>query len=1376
MAKKKKYKYSHGGPHDSNLAKVKKGLRYVESSDGAQMINPKSSATGLYGQLYGAEELQYMPYLQGIDRQSFASDTTLQNKLFEDRYYGNIPKVPGLKGNAEDLRIEYKSQLAKKGIPFNYTDDEISALSNLLGRQGTREYFGYVLRDGRSLADVFPKIYGPDAEAPNKTPEKYLESYRIGRDLKYGGQIRNYQNGGPTDPPTGLAATYDLQPAMDYNINRLNNPFFQNRLRKEYSNAHGIDLTDQQMSDLVSGGIDMINTGGNTATYTEEGMANTSSRAAGFMRGDYSFHPFLGKIPSPVLGQISLRPGLDEDATKSVAKHEVGHRYNAALGTPFSSSTHSPLIDQSIAYNQSFFNKPYTQGAYRIENTEEGEIGSNRSRYYRSPHEIKSYKLQLEDEMQNQGVWNPMKSEFDQSNLRSLLGNEKVLSGSTTNVMTQGLGLNSLAEAYKDVDPSGFNANPFRGGAPAVSFEGNKFIDAQVPLLDSKGIPLNSGVTASRDVIARKSVGSNVRDTHTILGGSKANPLTPDNAYEKNPDEYLYEGYSNLESNPYSSRSLGDFSVRDQKKYRGYASDIVKGSNKNFRNLFNKGMSYKDMKDKYFANAGNVVGLTQDINYLTGSESGNAYWNNEIKNNPEVQAAYERMSGINAETLDKYNVNYKEQQGEVRRVNPMANVSDQLSKRKYKKAVKQNARNIADFIKTGYKEQTGSSYKKDEKILMDAYNNVMKGYQQSSYRDMPALEGEIKDSYNKRKEFQGENWMDFVPDVDGVPAKDIGKNAIQFMNEVAMEDQSYNMAKYGGNMKKYKNGGDPPKKKPAQLQFDPTSMFNPYGDPTYSLEEYNTAITRDSTNLEEALSPGLIAQMFGMDEAILPSDYADKLGRKLLTNRVNRNILKPYSEKELQDINYRKYGGKAMFGGNPTSSVSPMMDKILQMSMEAMIPNNIKNNSESLSYANLRNVMPALHSSDRMENGGKSMDVDYEAEGGEVVIGNIAVNKAYNGGIARQYKGSNMFKLEGPSHADGGIGITMQTGGKAGMNYMRMGGNNETSYVFSDAIGKKGNTFADRASKFGNKLDNINTMAMGGEISDRNTAERMGPRVMSEVKDLFNEQEDFKVKNNIDQDPNKMIVGGLAAKFGATALGQLGASAGLGPGLTAAQFLPGAINVAKGLFGKAPEMNLERVVPEMQEYEDFTRLQDTYMNQQDRSLYGLRKGLEGSGATGSQIRGNLQAGLSGSQNNAGQFFSQLGQMQSQSNRQTDNLNYQRGIQADQMNSQMDAMETQFAAQNDPTQAFSQGLSQLIGTGTGMAKEGFNRKMMEQMFGAMGGGNSPTSNSPTSNSPTFKPNSGYMGESPGLGLDSSLFGNTNLFGRFGGRMSRSKRLK
>ena len=94
--------------NDPLLEKVKKGLRYVESSGGLKMINPNSSATGLYGQLYSAEELQNMPYLQGVDRQSFASDTTLQNRLFEDRYYGRIPGVPGLGRNANDLRVEYK--------------------------------------------------------------------------------------------------------------------------------------------------------------------------------------------------------------------------------------------------------------------------------------------------------------------------------------------------------------------------------------------------------------------------------------------------------------------------------------------------------------------------------------------------------------------------------------------------------------------------------------------------------------------------------------------------------------------------------------------------------------------------------------------------------------------------------------------------------------------------------------------------------------------------------------------------------------------------------------------------------------------------------------------------------------------------------------------------------------------------------------------------------------------------------------------------------------------------------------------------------------------------------------------------------------------
>jgi len=246
MAKKKKYKYSHGGSHDTNLEKLKKGLSYVESSDGLKMMNPLSSATGFYGQLYNAEELQNMPYLQGVDRQAFASDTTLQNRLFEDRYFGKIPGVPGLGKNANDLRVEYKKVLEDKGIPFNYTDDEISALSNLLGRQGTREYFGYVLRDGRSLGNVFPKIYGPDPEAPNKTPEKYLETYREGRDLKYGGNMKKYQNGG--DPPKKKPVQLQFDPSNPFNP--YGDPAFS---LQKYNNAITRDST--RLEDRLSPGL-----------------------------------------------------------------------------------------------------------------------------------------------------------------------------------------------------------------------------------------------------------------------------------------------------------------------------------------------------------------------------------------------------------------------------------------------------------------------------------------------------------------------------------------------------------------------------------------------------------------------------------------------------------------------------------------------------------------------------------------------------------------------------------------------------------------------------------------------------------------------------------------------------------------------------------------------------------------------------------------------------------------------------------------------------------------------------------------------------------------------------------------------------------------
>ena len=183
----------------------------------------------------------------------------------------------------------------------------------------------------------------------------------------------------------------------------------------------------------------------------------------------------------------------------------------------------------------------------------------------------------------------------------------------------------------------------------------------------------------------------------------------------------------------------------------------------------------------------------------------------------------------------------------------------------------------------------------------------------------------------------------------------------------------------------------------------------------------------------------------------------------------------------------------------------------------------------------------------------------------------------------------------------------------------------------------------------------------------------------------------------------------------------MASSAGMSTPLAAAQFIPGLINVGKGLFGKAPELEYDPIVPEMQEYQDFNPLIQSYQSQQDRSLAGLRSGLQGSGATGSQLRAGLQAGASTSQANASNFLSQVGQMQAQSNRQTDQFNIGQQMQADQANMQMQMAADQFALQNDPSGAFSSGLSQLLGTATGMSREGFQRDLMSKFMGT-GSGN------------------------------------------------------
>ena len=177
---------------------LEKGISWVESKDGRYMINPEegSTATGLYGQRFS--EIKSKPNKEKNprkfkrwekQREKFSEDIPTQQKYFRDL----VNRESGLIDSGNDLfEAYYYSLLSSEMGPheknytpeFPYTPTEIAAMRNMLGRQGTRKYLGNVLRDGKSLSEVFPNLYGPKKEVTNKTPDEYIKEFNIGVNRK----------------------------------------------------------------------------------------------------------------------------------------------------------------------------------------------------------------------------------------------------------------------------------------------------------------------------------------------------------------------------------------------------------------------------------------------------------------------------------------------------------------------------------------------------------------------------------------------------------------------------------------------------------------------------------------------------------------------------------------------------------------------------------------------------------------------------------------------------------------------------------------------------------------------------------------------------------------------------------------------------------------------------------------------------------------------------------------------------------------------------------------------------------------------------------------------------------------------------------------
>jgi len=172
---------------------LKRAIAEVESINGVLMINPESTATGLYGQRFS--ELEEGKLYEGT-RDEFAKDLEAQNRIFDMRLNEGIKsnKTTPLLKDAFDLTNEYKDQLGDK---WNYSYEDLIALSNFLGRGGTREFLGNVIRDGKTLEEVYPTKFGKDAKQANKTPYEYLEKTR-----------GYYQKGGSTTNPYTIYMNY----------------------------------------------------------------------------------------------------------------------------------------------------------------------------------------------------------------------------------------------------------------------------------------------------------------------------------------------------------------------------------------------------------------------------------------------------------------------------------------------------------------------------------------------------------------------------------------------------------------------------------------------------------------------------------------------------------------------------------------------------------------------------------------------------------------------------------------------------------------------------------------------------------------------------------------------------------------------------------------------------------------------------------------------------------------------------------------------------------------------------------------------------------------------------------------------------------------
>jgi len=155
-------------PRPFNASAFRKGILAAEVSGELNYSawNKGSSATGAY-QIRYTEAKEWLPengFAHITTREGFRDSPRAQEAYMDERIKRYVNK------DAYDLTKRYKPQLVDK---WNYTTQDIAALSHFLGRRGTMNYLA-AIRDGRDPASVLPP------HAINLPPDEYLRRFREG--------------------------------------------------------------------------------------------------------------------------------------------------------------------------------------------------------------------------------------------------------------------------------------------------------------------------------------------------------------------------------------------------------------------------------------------------------------------------------------------------------------------------------------------------------------------------------------------------------------------------------------------------------------------------------------------------------------------------------------------------------------------------------------------------------------------------------------------------------------------------------------------------------------------------------------------------------------------------------------------------------------------------------------------------------------------------------------------------------------------------------------------------------------------------------------------------------------------------------------------